>query len=237
MSKSQNLLRKIFLQKKLIQKQQHYPYTYIFQYNNISANDWKKIKNIIHNVQNLEKMNLQVVPSKLRKPLKNSSSFLNKIRDSQGSSAHPLKTLSLQPTFSFSKIKGSCCILNCHTVQDLEMFYKIICQSLDKKEFNTSLSTSMNSFIHLILQINHPELHPKISINSASSREDALKADSQKLNVFLNSLEIQKRLSLTFRSTYGEFFNTLHTKTTQIFSIPQVLNQNILFFAKKSTTN
>lgn len=213
MSKSQNFLRKIFLQKKLIQNAQPYPYTYIFQYNNISGNDWKKIKNIIHNVQNLKKMNLQVIPSKLRRPLNNNTNS----------------------ALYFSKIKGSCCILNCYTPQDLEIFYKIIYQSLDKKELNGQLSTGINSFIHLALQVNSLESNSSNSI--ASSTNNTFNVEATKLNIFLNPLEIKKRLTLTFASTYGNFFNTLHTKTTQIISIPEVLNQRILFIAGKSSTN
>lgn len=238
MSKSQNFLRKVFLQKKLIQNTQCYPYTYIFQYNNISGNDWKQIKNNIHTLQNLKKMNLQVVPSKLRRPLNNSTNsalFFSKIEGSKIS--------------SFAQ--GACCILSCGSPQDLETFYKIVLQTCpqgkvltDKKEFNPQFSSfggtnlGSHSFIHLALQVNSLESSPNILTNLTSLTNDTLSIDSEKSNsnMFLNSLEIQKRLTLTFAGTYGEFFSTLHTKTTQVISIPEVLNQHIFFLTEKSAT-
>lgn len=133
MLKPNHTFRHIFLQKKLIENTQIYPYTYIFQYNNVSANDWKKIKDMIHNSQKENKMNLFILPSKIKKLLtsKNQSSFL-----------------------FFSNIKGLCCILNCHKPEDLKVFYKIINQSTENLEPKNKLSIYSTSFLHLALQQN-----------------------------------------------------------------------------------
>lgn len=177
MSKSSNLFRKVFLQKKLLGSAHQYLYTYILQYNNISGNDWKKIKDMIHKLQNEEKMNLQVIPSKLRKSLNSQKS---------------------KSSLFFSNIEGCCCVLHCNALTDLNIFYKVVNQSMKTNDLNIKLSTHTNSFLHLALQIN--------SKNESSG--------------FLNFLEIQKTISLDSANTYNEFFSVLNGHVTQCISLP-----------------
>nr|YP_008802573.1 hypothetical protein [Monomastix sp. OKE-1]AGZ90226.1 hypothetical protein [Monomastix sp. OKE-1] len=137
MSLSPQFFRKHFLQKKLMQKVQLYPYTYIFQYNNISANDWKHIKNTIH-LHHGSTMNIQIIPSKLRKSLHDS------VQDNRTQSQSAL----------FFDMKGRCCFLNCTSPAALEVFYQIIHHTVPTKELKTQsvhAPLHVNSFFHVAL--------------------------------------------------------------------------------------
>lgn len=201
MSKSNTIFRKIFLQKKLFEFSHQYPYTYIFQYNNISSNDWKKIKYLIHKIQNKEKMNVLIVPSKLRKNL-------------QGESKNSLHNFSL----FFSNIKGPCCVLNCYNPADLNIFYKIIHQSLENQDLNIKLSTHSTSFLHLALQLN--------------SKNKEITLFSNESNNILNFLEIENTVLLNSNEVYQKFFSTIHSNLTQCISFPTNYYNQLDFMLK-----